>query len=278
MSPTKKITVQDIDIAISYDKGQEDYISLTDLMKAKDGDFFITDWLRNKNTLEYLEAWEGMNNPNFNYGEFAIIKNQAGLNRFKISVKEWCAKTNAVGITAKAGRYGGTYAHKDIAFHFCMWISPQFQLYVVKEYQRLKATESNPLLEEWNVKRILSKTNYMIHTDAIKEYIVPQLVDKKEQLYIYASEADMINIAHWGFTAAQWRDVNPELAQKGLNIRDMATINELVVLSNIESFNAELIKRGVEKGVRFEYLRKMAQEQLTQLNRIDASKRFKSIK
>lgn len=170
------------------------------MMKAKDGEFFVTDWLRNRNTLEYLGAWESMNNPNFNYGEFATIRNQAGLNSFKISVKEWVEKTGAIGLSAKAGRYGGTYAHKDIALQFCMWISPVFQLYVIREYQRLKAQEQNPLLGEWNVKRVLSKVNYTIHTDAVKEFIIPQ-IDEKDQSFAYASEADLLNIALWGCTA-----------------------------------------------------------------------------
>ncbi len=276
MAPTKKIEVQGIDIAISQQKGQEDYISLTDLMKAQDEDFFISDWLRNKNTLEYLEAWELMNNPIFNYGEFAIIKNQAGLNRFKISAKQWIERTNAIGIISKAGRYGGTYAHKDIAFHFCMWISPQFQLYVVKEYQRLKEAETNPLLGEWNIKRLLSKTNYTIHTDAIQKYITPH-IPKEKQTFAYASEADLLNIALWGCTAQQFREANPEQAAQNLNIRDHGTINELIVLSNMESYNALLIENNVDKKERYEALHKMAQSQLSHLNKINAQNKFKNI-
>ena len=216
MSPVKKIVVESVEVSILERPNRDDYFSITDMMKAKDGEFFVTDWLRNRNTLEYLGAWESMNNPNFNYGEFATIRNQAGLNSFKISVKEWVEKTGAIGLSAKAGRYGGTYAHKDIALQFCMWISPVFQLYVIREYQRLKAQEQNPLLGEWNVKRVLCKVNYTIHTDAVKDFIVPQ-IDEKDQSFAYASEADLLNIALWGCTATQWRNANPELAAKGLN-------------------------------------------------------------
>lgn len=175
MNTSKKITVQSTEISVLIGKNDNDYISLTDMIKAKDGDFFISDWLRNRNTLEYIGTWEMMYNPNFNYGEFATIKEKAGLNNFKISVKELVMRTNAICLTAKTGRYGGTYAHKDIAFHFGMWISPTFQLYIVKEYQRLKEQESNPLSLEWNAKRILSKTNYTLHTDAIKNVIIPKM-------------------------------------------------------------------------------------------------------
>ena len=276
MSPVKKIVVENVEVSILERPNRDDYFSITDMMKAKDGDFFVTDWLRNRNTLEYLGAWESMNNPVFNYGEFAIIKNQAGLNSFKISVKEWVEKTNAIGLAAKAGRYGGTYAHKDIALQFCMWISPAFQLYVIREYQRLKAQESDPLLGEWNVKRVLSKVNYTIHTDAVKDCIIPQF-DEKHQSLAYASEADLLNLALWGCTAAQWREANPDLDAKGRNIRDCASINELVVISNMESMNAELIKRGDSKANRYKYLKKMASEQLARLNEIDAEKQFRKL-
>ena len=276
MSPVKKIIVESVEVSILESPNRDDYFSITDMMKAKDGDFFVTDWLRNRNTLEYLGAWESMNNPNFNYGEFATIRNQAGLNNFKISVKEWVERTGAIGLSAKAGRYGGTYAHKDIALQFCMWISPVFQLYVIREYQRLKAQEQNPLLGEWNVKRVLSKVNYTIHTDAVKEFIIPQ-IDEKSQSFAYASEADLLNIALWGCTAAQWRDANPELVEKGLNIRDCGSINELVVISNMESMNAELIKRGDSKKDRYDFLKRMAAEQLAHLNAIEAEKQFRKL-
>ena len=256
---------------------ENDYISLTDMLKAKDGDFFISDWLRNRNTLEYLSAWETMNNPNFNYGEFATIKDKSGLNNFKISVKEWVEKTNAIGITAKAGRYGGTYAHKDIAFNFGMWISPAFQLYIVKEYQRLKEAENDPLIHQWDVKRLLSKTNYQLHTDAIKETIIPRLsISKAKERIIYATEADMLNLALFGCVAKDWEETNPELAKK-YNMRDMASINQLIVLSNMESFNAEMIKNNIDRETRFNLLHRMAKEQMQALNKYNVENRFKKL-
>ena len=263
-SKTAIMTVQGIDIALTT-INEEDYISLTDIIKAKDGDFFISDWLRNRNTLEYLGAWESMFNTDFNYGEFATIRSKAGLNNFKISIKEWHKKTNAMGIIARTGRYGGTYAHKDIAFNFCMWISPVFQLYVVREYQRLIEQERNELALSWNVKRLLSKANYHIHTDAIKKVIIPKLcISQIKQGLVYASEADILNLALFGCTAKQWQDANPELAQS-INIRDTATINQLIILSNIESLNAELIKQGISKEARLSILHRTAEEQLAVL-------------
>ena len=254
-----------------------DYISITDMIKAKDGEFFISDWLRNRNTLQYLGAWEGMYNPNFNYGEFAIIKDKSGLNNFKISVKEWVAKTNAIGLTAKAGRYGGTYAHKDIAFHFCMWISPEFQLYVIKEYQRLKDIENNQYNLEWNVKRVLSKVNYQLQTDAIKNYIIPSKSDNLKDEWIYADEADMLNLIMFNCTAKKWRELNPERASAGENIRDMASINELNIISNLESLNATLIKKGMAKKERFTMLSEVANEQRGLLEKYDYIKSIKKI-
>ncbi|MBD5271846.1 MAG: KilA-N domain-containing protein, partial [Bacteroides sp.] len=211
-----KITVKDTEVNIVKVNGEE-YICLTDMLRAKDGDFFITDWLRNRNTLEFIGIWEKVYNPNFNYGEFAIIKSQAGLNSFKISVKEFVAKTNAISLQAKAGRYGGTYAHRDIAFEFAMWISPEFKVYIVKEFQRLKEEEQKQL--GWSAKRELSKINYRIHTDAIKHNLIPAEITKAQSSIIYANEADVLNVAMFGMTAKQWRDANPEL--KG-NIRDYA--------------------------------------------------------
>ncbi len=277
MSPIKKITVQDTEITILQQAGNDDYISLTDMVKAKDGDFVISDWLRNRDTIEYIGTWESLYNPNFNYGEFTIIRNQSGSRAYRISIKEWTERTNAIGIVAKAGRYGGTYAHKDIAFNFGMWISPVFQLYVVREYQRLKEAEDNPMLGEWNVKRVLSKVNYSIHTDAVKGFIIPKINVEHEKIYAYADEADLLNIALWGCTAKQWREANPEHDAKGFNIRDTASINELVVLSNMESFNAEFLKRNINKSDRYRHLRKMAQEQLVHLNAFDAEKSFRAI-
>lgn len=240
MSKSNKLEVQGVEIAIKS-INNEDYISLTDMLKAKDGDFFISDWLRNRNTLEFIGIWEELNNPNFNYGEFAIIRSQAGLNSYKISVKEWVEKTNAIGIKSTTGRYGGTFAHKDIAFEFGMWISPAFKLYIIKEYQRLKEIENNQYNLEWNVKRILSKSNYEIHTEAVKNHIIPKIDAKKD--FAHAEEADLLNLALFGCTAKQWREANPQRALQGENVRDMASINELIVLSNIENLNATYQKQ-----------------------------------
>jgi len=223
---------------------------------SKDGDFFITDWLRNRNTLEYIGIWETINNPNFNYGEFAIIKSKAGLNNFKISVKEFVEKTNAISLQAKAGKYGGTFAHEDIAFEFGMWISPEFKIYLVKEFQRLKAEESKQL--EWSAKRELAKINYRIHTDAIKENIVPTLTDKQLQ-FVYADEADLLNVALFGKTAGEWRKENPTL--KG-NIRDYTDIKHLLVIANLESYNAILIEQNIPQSDRLKQLNQMAKSQL----------------
>ncbi len=277
MAKTKQIEVLDKVIAI-VEHDDDDFICLTDMLKAKDGDFFITDWLRNRNTLEFLSVWEKLHNPNFNYGEFATIRNQSGLNSFKVSVKEWVEKTNAIGIFAKAGRYGGTYAHKDIAFEFGTWISPTFKLYLIHEYQRLKEVEYNQYNLEWNFKRVLSKMNYHIHTDAIKNHIIPQTdLEKDDQWLIYAEEADLLNGALFGCTAKQWRDVNLEHAKKGLNIRDFASINELAVLSNIESLNADMIRNAIDKADRFHKLRQICEYQLKILNEKDFMKALKKL-
>jgi hypothetical protein len=255
-----KIKVQDTEISLMKING-EDYICLTDMIKAKDGDFFVTDWLRNRNTLEYIGIWEKVYNPNFNYGEFAIIRNQAGLNRFKISVKDFVAKTNAISIQSKAGRYGGTYAHKDIAFEFAMWISPEFKIYIVKEFQRMKSEEQK--LIGWSAKRELSKINYRIHTDAIKHNLIPVEVTPKQANIIYADEADVLNVAMFGITAKIWREKNPDL--KG-NIRDYATINELICLSNMESLNAVFIDQGLPQNLRLIKLNRIAIQQMRVLD------------
>ena len=239
------------------------------MLHAKDGDFFITDWLRNRNTLEYIGIWEKVYNPNFNYGEFAIIRNQAGLNSFKISVKEFVARTNALSIQAKAGRYGGTYAHKDIAFEFAMWISPEFKIYIVKEFQRLK-TEEQRLLG-WSAKRELSKINYRIHTDAIKQNLIPAEVTPAQASIIYASEADVLNVAMFGVTANQWREANPNL--KG-NIRDYASINELICLSNMENLNAVFIGQGLTQSERLVKLNQIAIHQMSVLESGDNDRKL----
>ena len=238
---------------------EQDYISLTDMLKAKDGDFFITDWLRNRNTIEFLGIWESIYNPNFNYGEFAIIKSQAGLNSYKISVKEWVAKTNAVGLQAKAGRYGGTYAHKDIAFEFGMWISPEFKIYLIREYQQLKEEEQKRLANPWNIHRTLAKVNYRIHTDAIKSQIIPNKLTASQTSIIYATEADLLNMALFGLTAKQWREANPK---KEGNMRDYASLEQLLVLANLESMNAELIHMNISQEQRLIQLNEMAIRQL----------------
>ena len=250
------MNVMDTDISVVSLNG-DDYLCLTDMIKAKDGDFFVSDWLRNRNTLEYLGIWEQVYNPAFNYGEFATIKNQSGLNRFKISVKEFAERTKSIGLIAKAGRYGGTYAHKDIAFEFAMWISAEFKIYMVKEFQRLKAEEQKQL--GWSAKRELSKINYRIHTDAIQHNLIPKEVTKAQASIVYAAEADVLNVALFGMTAGQWRETNQNL--KG-NIRDYATINELICLSNMESINSVLINDGIPQNERLIKLNQIAIQQM----------------
>lgn len=243
-------------------KNNEDYISLTDMARSQMQEVIILKWLTLKSTIEYLGEWEALYNPNFNYTEFGTIKNSAGSNNFVLSVKQWIEHTHAIGITAKAGRYGGTYAHKDIAFHFGMWISPKFQLLLVKEYQRLKADESGRLKLEWNLQRTLAKVNYHIHTDAIKENLIPEALPKNKINFVYADEADLLNMALFGITAKQWREANPEAEG---NIRDAATIEQLVVLSNMESINAVLIHQGLQQNERLLQLNKIAITQMKSL-------------
>jgi hypothetical protein len=264
-----KIRVKETDVAVIQVQG-EDYICITDMLKAKDGDFFVTDWLRNRNTLEYLGIWEQVYNPVFNYGEFATIKNKAGLNNFKISVKEFAERTNAIGLQAKAGRYGGTYAHKDIAFEFAMWISPEFKIYIVREFQRLKEQEQAQL--GWSAKRELSKINYHIHTDAVKHNFIPVELTPQQISIVYASEADVLNMALFGITAKQWRDANPDL--KG-NIRDYATINELICLSNMENINAVFINEQIPQSERLQKLNQIAIQQMRVLQEVENRKLLK---
>lgn len=261
-----KIVVKDTEVRIIKVNG-EDYICITDMIKAKDGDFFITDWLRNRNTLEYIGIWERINNPEFNCGEFATIKSRSGLNNFKISVKEFVARTNAVCLQAKAGRYGGTYAHKDIAFEFAMWISPEFKIYMVKEFQRLKEVEQAQL--GWSAKRELSKINYHIHTDAIKQNLIPKELTQMQASIVYASEADVLNVAMFGITAKEWREIHPDL--KG-NIRDHATINELICLSNMENLNALFIHEGISQRERLLKLNQIAIHQMKILEGLENTK------
>ena len=283
MSPTKKIKVEDIEITIFEKPNEDDYFCLTDMSQYKhDGatvrtDAVIMSWLRNKDTLEFLGLWESINNPNFNPTEFDGIRNQAGTNRFTITAKQWIEKTNAIGLISRPGRYGGTFAHKDIALEFGAWLSPAFRLYLVKEYQRLKAAENDPRLGQWNVKRILSKVNYDIHTDAIKEYIVPQLQDENQIKFAYTSEADLLNLTVFHYTAKQWRDANPVLAAKNMNPRDVASISELVVIGNLESMNATLIKQGLGRKKRYEILSEIAKSQLETLNNTNLENRFRAL-
>ncbi len=268
MEATKKttsITVQDVPVTI-MNVDQRDYISLTDMAKARTdagrAADVIKNWLRARSTLEFLGTWEIMYNPNFKVVEFDHFKSEAGLHTFTLSAKEWIEKTNAVGIYVQAGRYGGTYAHKDIAFEFGSAISPIFKLYLLKEYQRLKDAENDRLKLEWSAKRFLSKNNYLIHTDAVKNYVLPQSnYTKNTEWLAYADEADLLNVALFGCTAKAWREANPTLA-KNSNMRDYASIAELTVLSNLETHNAELIKSRMEKKERFEALRQIAQYQL----------------
>ena len=254
---SKKIEVQGSEITILIGK-ERDYISLTDMVRnMENGSALIEKWLRNKNTIEFLGIWEEIYNPIFNSPEFEGIKNQAGLNRFVLSVKQWVTKTKSIGIIAKAGRYGGTYAHKDIAFEFASWISPQFKIYLIKEFQRLKEEEFKQL--GWDIKRNLAKINYRIHTDAIKENLIPRQVTKAQINNIYASEADVLNVALFGLTAKEWRDNNR--GKKG-NIRDYANVSQLVCLSNLENLNALFINEGLAQKDRLIKLNAIAIQQM----------------
>jgi len=280
MTPTNnKLKVQDIEISLATIDNQ-DYISLTDMAKGKNDEAraadIIKNWIRNRSTLEFLGTWEILYNPNFKVVEFDHFKKEAGLPTFTISVSNWVESTNAIGILSRKGKYGGTYAHKDIAFEFGAAISPVFKLYLIKEYQRLKELESNQYNLEWNVKRILSKANYHIHTDAVKNYILPTLSDLKEA-FVYADEADLLNLAMFGCTAKQWKAANLERALKGENIRDIASINELAILSNIESLNASLIKNNVAKEERFKILVETIKEQRAVLDKVDYLKSIKKL-
>ena len=245
---------------------EQHYISLTDMARDKSGDL-VKAWLRNKSTLEFLAVWETLSNPGFNSVEFDRIRLEAGSNRFTISVKEWVVKTGAVGVMAKAGRYGGTYAHKDIALEFAAWISPVFRLYLVKEFERLKAQENDRFNLEWNVRRVLTKINYKTHTDSIKEYIIPRLnIEKDREKFVYADEADILNLALFGCTAADWRHANPVAVKEGRNIRDIASLNELTVLANMETLNARFIEEGHDKQERLLRLHAYAKKQLARLD------------
>ena len=265
-----KINVEGSEISIiAID--DKDYISLTDMVRnIENGLALIEKWLRNKNTIEFLGIWEEMYNPDFNSLEFEGIKNEAGLNRFVLSVKQWVEKTNSIGIVAKAGRYGGTYAHKDIAFEFASWVSPYFKLYLIKEFERLKEEEQKKF--GWDIKRNLAKINYRIHTDAIKNNLIPEKLPKEKINFIYANEADILNMALFGMTAKEWRDENPNL--KG-NIRDYADISQLVCLSNLENLNAVFINEGMKQSDRLEKLNSIAIGQMKILFEAETVKKLK---
>ena len=266
MSPIKKIKVNNLDISISIESNKDDYFCLTDIIKDKEGEDHIRNWMRNKNTIEFLGTWEILNNPDFKGVEFDTFLNQAGLNRFNMTPKKWIEATNAIGIVSKAGRNGGTYAHKDIAFEFASAISPVFKLYLIKEFQRLKEQENDLKNIEWNAKRFLTKNNYLIQTEAVKNYLIPVCNYREDLRWLpYAEEADLLNVALFGFTAKAWREANPELA-KDSNIRDYASINELTVLSNLESHNAQMIREGKSKEERFMILKEIAEYQIKILN------------
>lgn len=248
-------------------QNEQDYICLTDMVRDEEGADHIRNWMRNRNTVEFLGLWETLNNPNFKGVEFDTFRKLSGLNNFNLTPKKWIEATGAIGLISKAGRYGGTYAHKDLAFEFGLWISPMFKLLLIKEYQRLKEIESNQFNLEWSVKRILTKTNYLIHTDAVRDCILPEKnYEKDKEWLIYAEEADLLNVALFNCTAKDWREANPEKHKKGLNIRDFASINELVVLSNLENLNSILIRNKIEITERFRQLKEVVQIQLKSLD------------
>ena len=269
MSKNRLITVQNIPIIVT-ETDIDDFICITDMAAAKSSNSrsadVVRNWLRNRATLEFLSIWEEIYNPNFKVFESEHFKQQAGLLTFTPSVSEWVDKTGAIGIFVKKGRYGGTFAHKDIAFEFASAISPVFKLYLIKEFQRLKEQENDVNKIEWSAKRFLSRNNYFIQTDAVKKYLIPACDYRKELKWLqYAEEADLLNVALFGFTAKAWRDANPELSKKS-NVRDYASINELTVLSNLETHNAQMIREGIDKKERFEILKEIAEYQIRVLN------------
>lgn len=248
---------------------KNDFISLTDIAKRREGEYpgyVIQNWMRNKNTIAFIGLWETLHNPDFNCLEFEAIKSDAGTNDFVMTPKRWIESTNSMGIISKGGRYAATFAHKDIAFEFASWISPEFKLYIIEDYQRLKESEVSKFSLEWNLNREIAKLNYRIHTDAIKSNLIPPELTKEQMAYKYSNEADMLNVTLFGVTAKQWREANPK--KKG-NIRDYATIQQLLVLSNMESYNAILIEQGKTQGDRMVLLRQLVVQQLTSLASLD---------
>ena len=267
---SRSIIVKGTEVSIAS-RHEQDYISLTDMVKRFGDESILYNWLRNRNTIEFLGIWEQLYNPVFKPLEFERFRNQAGLNRFSLSPKKWIEATGAIGIYAKSGRNGGTYAHKDIAFEFGSWLSPEFKLYLIKEFQRLKDEESRTMALEWNFQRTLAKVNYKIHTDAIRDRLVPPRVTRQQAGTIYATEADLLNVALFGVTAAQWRQANPEQAG---NMRDAAMLEQLVVLSNLESINAVLIHQGLNSSDRLTQLNEIAITQMRSLVGVNAIKRL----
>ena len=270
---SKNVAVQGAKIRILLGKGDNDFISLTDMAKKFGDDVLVYQWMRNRNTVEFLGIWEQIHNPEFKGLEFETFKKQAGMNSFSLTPQKWIKATSAVGIISKAGRYGGgTYAHKDIAFEFGTWLSPEFKLYLIKEFQRLKTDENERLALGWDIKRMLAKVNYRIHTDAIKEHLIPLQLSMEATNVIYANEADVLNMALYGRTAKQWRDKN---SGKEGNIRDYSTVEQLVVLSNLESLNAEFIRSGLSQSKRLEKLNEVA---IAQMKSLLASSTIKKLK
>ena len=273
MAKNKKINVQGLDIVL-YEDNNNDFISLTDIARYRDterSDYILQNWMRNRSTIEFIGLWETFHNPGFNSIEFDGIKNMSGSNSFSLTPKRWIESTNAIGIISKTGRYGGTFAHKDIAFEFATWLSAEFKFYLIKEFQRLKDDENNRLDLEWSLQRTISKINYHIHTDAIKENLIPKEITRQQAGFVYANEADLLNVALFGITAKEWRDRNPG---KTGNIRDHAALEQLVVLSNMESINALLIKQGLTQGERLLQLNQVA---ITQMRSLIENKSIKRL-
>jgi hypothetical protein len=274
MTKNKKLKIGDNEITL-YTQQADDFISLTDMARFRDNDrsdYILQNWMRNRSTIEFVGLWEQFNNPNFNSIEFDGIKNMSGSNSFSLTPKRWIEATNSIGIVSKTGRYGGTFAHRDIAFEFATWISAEFKFYFIKEFQRLKEDENNRQKLDWNLQRTLSKVNYTIHTDAIKEKLIPEKLSNSKTSMIYASEADLLNMALFGMTASEWKNQNSNT--KG-NMRDNATIEQLVVLSNLESINAVLIRQGLLPSERLSQLNQIAITQMTSLVNYNKLKELK---
>jgi hypothetical protein len=272
-----KIIAQGTEITVLSQGTDDDYISLTDIARYKNTDYpseVIQNWMRNRSTVEFLGLWERIHNPNFNYLEFEVIDREAGRNAFVLTPKRWTETAGAIGITTKQGRYAATYAHKDIAFKFASWISAEFELYIIKDYQRLKSDENSRISLDWNVKRILAKVNYKIHTDAIRDNLIPPELTARQRSFVYADEADLLNVALFGMTAGEWRKANPG---KNGNMRDHATIEQLLVLANLENVNALYIGKGIPQAERIAELNNLARSQMTALLAANGAKALKAI-